>query len=130
MSYISLIFFVLLIAVLIWQLLPFIRAKKMQGQSAPDIAALVNEQQKQHKQLLFYFWSPACGMCKNMTPIIDKLIESRDDVLSINVAEHLDIVRQFKIMGTPSLVIVKDGKIEKMILGVQSEKKINKLLHD
>ena len=65
-----------------------------------------------------------------MTPVINKLAESRDDVLSINVMEHIDITKQFKILGTPTLVLTKNGVIEKMVLGAQSEKKITRLLDE
>ena len=63
-----------------------------------------------------------------MTPVIQRLAESRDDVVSINAAEHLDIARGFKVMGTPTLVLVEDGRIRKMLLGAKSEQQILSLL--
>lgn len=129
MNIITVIAIVLAISFLIWQLIPFIKAREMQGVLSPDLSDVLNEGQAKAKRLLIYFWSPSCGMCRSVTPVIDKLMQSRDDVLKINVSENLDVARRFKIMGTPTMVLINEGKIDKVIIGAKSEKSINTLLN-
>jgi thioredoxin 1 len=129
MELIKILVVILVIVLLLWQLSPFIRARMRQGKPAPDYSEFVDEEKRQAKKLLFYFWSPSCGMCRNVTPVIDALAETRNDVVKVNVMEQADLTRRFKVLGTPTLVLVQDGQVEKMLLGVQSEKNIQKLLN-
>jgi thioredoxin 1 len=128
MDLISLAFIIIIAAILIWQLVPFIRARKMQGKPAPDFAEAVDERLKDRKRLLFYFWSPSCAMCRKASPVIESLMQSHDDIVKVNILEQADLTHRFKVLGTPTLVLVNDGKVEKMLLGVQPEKRIKRLL--
>jgi thioredoxin 1 len=121
----------LVIVFLFIQLLPYIKAREIQGRQTPDLTDLTDvftDKQRQQQRLLLYFWSPKCGMCRGMTPIIDNLAQEREDVISINAAENVDVARRFKVMGTPTLVLLKNGKVAKVLLGAKSEKTINALL--
>lgn len=100
----------------------------MQGKHTPDLSDVLSEKQSQQQKLLIYFWSPRCSMCRSMTPIIEKLAQQREDVVSINAAENIEAARRLKVMGTPTLVLLNKGKIERVLLGAKSEKTINGLL--
>jgi len=118
----------LLVGFLFIQLLPFIKAREMRGRPTPDLSDVFTEQQRSQKRLLLYFWSPRCSMCRAMTPVIEQLTQQRQDVISINAAENTDIARRFKVMGTPTLILLVEGKIDKILLGAKSEKTIRSLL--
>jgi len=128
MSSTILIVSLLAIVFLFIQLLPFIKAREMQGKHTPDLSDVLSEKQSQQQKLLIYFWSPRCSMCRSMTPIIEKLAQQREDVVSINAAENIEAARRLKVMGTPTLVLLNKGKIERVLLGAKSEKTINGLL--
>ncbi len=68
-------------------------------------------------------------MCRAMTPIIDELARQREDVVSINAAQNPEIARRLKIMATPALVVLADGKIANVLLGARSGKTIQSLLN-
>jgi thioredoxin 1 len=89
---------------------------------------MLSETQRAQKRLLLYFWSPRCSMCRGMTPVIDKLAQEREDVISVNAAENIELARRFKVMGTPTMVLLDHGKIDKVLLGAKSEKTIRSLL--
>lgn len=118
----------LFVAFLFIQLLPFIKARELQGKETPDLGDIVTDKQRQLPTLLLYFWSPNCSMCRGMTPVIESLEKERDDVISINAAENIDLARRFKVMGTPTMVLLKQGKIDKVLLGAKSAKVIKSLL--
>lgn len=116
------------VAYLAVQFLPLLRAKRMQGAQAPDLDAVIEPRQRGQRRLLLYFWSPGCGMCRGMTPVIQALAQSRDDVVAVEVNRHPELVRALRVMGTPTLVLVEDGKVDKVLIGAKSEAQIRTLL--
>lgn len=112
------------------QMLPLLRARRMYGQPAPDLSHFLSDAQRRQRRLLVYFWSPRCGACRSMTPIIDALAQSRSDVAKINVFEARGEARACGVMGTPTLVLIRDGRIAHVEVGTRSEKQIRALLGD
>ncbi len=109
----------------VWQLLPLIHARRMRGRTAPKPERLSPDTPD---RLLYYFWSKHCGMCKSMTPIIQQLARERNDIIAIDINDNMQLARQFHVKTTPTLVLVNNNKIEKVLLGAKSRKKILSLL--
>ncbi len=82
---------------------------------------------KSGSKLLVYFYSPACGACKTVTPIIDKMKLNRSNIFKIDTSREMKIAQQFGIMGTPATIIVENEKISECILGAKSEQFYRKL---
>lgn len=110
------------------QLVPMLLARRMKGQQAPDVTTLLNDRQKKASRLLLYFWSPSCGMCRSVTPVINDLMKERDDVVSIDITQHLELARAYRIMGTPALAIIDHGIIGAVSLGARTRPQILKML--
>ena len=104
---------------------------KSKGSLVPDISDLTGAAPPADR-MLYYFSSPNCGMCKGMTPIFEELSSTRKDVMMVDISgknpEQLEIAKRFGVMGTPSMVVVFEGKIAKVVLGAKSRKKIESLL--
>ncbi|MCB1734931.1 MAG: thioredoxin family protein [Gammaproteobacteria bacterium] len=77
---------------------------------------------------LLYFHSPSCMACRPMTPVIRTLATERKDVHAIDAHEHSELARAYGIRGTPTLVRIKDGHIDQILLGTRSEVQIRALL--
>jgi len=92
------------------------KAKKIVGKSFSNISEGVS-----------YFYSPKCGACKRMEPIIEKL-SKEVNILKIDVstAEGERLAKEFGVLGTPTIVVVRNGKVEKVIVGVQTYEKLKK----
>jgi thioredoxin 1 len=108
--------------------LPLLRARQARGRSVPELDALLTDTQRGQPRLLVYFWSPSCGMCRGMTPVIDKLAAERGDVLKVNAAESVALAKHFGVMATPSLALVEQGVVKKLVVGARSEPQIRVLL--
>jgi thioredoxin 1 len=109
---------------LLWkQLHPRVLARRMLGRQIPEPSPAEGSGVR-----LYYFWSPHCGMCRGMTPLIDRLRETRSDLIKVNLAESRELAGSFGIAATPTLVLVRDGVVEKVLLGAQSETRILELL--
>ena len=80
------------------------------------------------EKLLVYFFSPTCGACKAITPIIDKMKNEKSNIYKIDVSQKPEISRGFGVMGTPATIVVENKKISQYILGAKSETFIRKLV--
>jgi thioredoxin 1 len=115
-------------AFLLFNLLPLWRAYRARGRVVPELDSVLTAAQRDQPRLLVYFWSRSCGMCRNMTPVIDQLAQERPDVVKINTAESTTLARHFGVMATPSLALVERGIIRKIVVGARTEPQIRALL--
>lgn len=105
------------------------QARKAEGQPLPEgldgrLAASIRERGK----ALLYFYSPHCGPCRSMTPVIDRLAGERDNVFKFDVGRDMAVARQFQVMATPTVVLASRQGIEKVILGPAGEVQLTRLL--
>ena len=118
----------LALAIVLMQIVPLIRARRMRGRAVPELDAMLNDAQRGEERLLVYFWGPGCGACRPMTPVMDKLAAERGNVVKVNVAESLALARRFGVMGTPSLALVEGGILKQLLVGARSEPQVRALL--
>ncbi|MFH1822140.1 MAG: thioredoxin [Patescibacteria group bacterium] len=75
--------------------------------------------------VLVDFYAPWCGPCKLMAPIIDELIEENKGknvkIGKINVDENKENAEKYNVMGIPTLILFKSGKIVDQATGAQSK---------
>lgn len=78
------------------------------------------------------FWAPWCGPCNRVAPTVEKIAKEYQGKLKVgklNVDEAPDVASQYNIMGIPTLMIFKNGKVVEVIVGVEPkeyiEEKIN-----
>ena len=80
------------------------------------------------EKLLVYFFSPSCGACRSVTPVIEKMKNENSNVYKIDVSQKPEISRGFGVMGTPATIVVENRKISQYILGARTESFIRKLI--
>jgi len=61
---------------------------------------------------IFALW---CGPCQIMSPMIEEIInENKDENVKIgqlNIDENQEIVTQYNVMGVPTFLVFKNGKV-------------------
>ncbi len=71
------------------------------------------------------FWAEWCMPCRMQSPIIDKVAEhfkGKVNITKLNVDNQTNTAAKYGIMSIPTLLLFKDGKVEKQFVGLQSEK--------
>lgn len=77
---------------------------------------------------LIYFYSPKCGPCRSMTPIIDQLGQRYPQVFKVNIQQDPETARAFNIRATPTTLLVKQNRILDIALGARSRAQLETLL--
>ena len=82
--------------------------------------------------VLVDFWAPWCGPCKQLTPILEKLVNNKDGKIilaKINVDENQGIAGQLNIQSIPTVYGFVDGKPIDAFQGAQPESKIEAMIN-
>ena len=122
---VAIIGFFVLMRLFVW-----VSGNMKRGKKIPFFAGELGERIQKGEKLLLYFYTPSCGACKSMTPVIDEMKNEKDNVYKINLTKDYPIGKIFGVMGTPATVIVNESKIEQYILGARSERFLKNLIFD
>ncbi len=74
--------------------------------------------------LVVDFWAEWCGPCKMIAPILDEIAEEQGDSIKIskvNVDENPSIAQQYGIMSIPTILVFRDGELDKRIVGAKGK---------
>ena len=83
------------------------------------------------KLVVVDFWAPWCGPCKQLTPILEKIISGAPDKIilaKINIDENQQIAAQLRIQSIPTVYAFKEKQVVNAFQGVIPEMKIVEFL--
>ena len=84
-----------------------------------------------NKLIIVDFWAPWCEPCKQLTPVLEKIISLSPNTIilaKINIDENQQIASQFRIQSIPAVFAFKDKQVVNAFQGVITEKEILKFL--
>ena len=80
---------------------------------------------------LVFFYSPTCPYCRMLSPVIDELavkFEGTALIARLNTTVNPVVSQQYGIQGVPTLLLFREGKLLKRMVGVQSGDEIERSL--
>ena len=84
-------------------------------------------EQSKETPVIVDFWAPWCEPCKQLTPIIERIIKEKNGkviLAKMNIDESPEVAQQLKIQSIPAVMAFNDGQPIDGFIGVQSEKNI------
>ena len=87
---------------------------------------------KSDKIVIVDFWASWCTPCTYMSPILEEIAEENEDVIlgKVNVDEEEALSIKYQVTRIPTMIIFKNGKEEKQIIGIASKEKILEYINE
>lgn len=83
--------------------------------------------------VLVDFYSPTCGPCQVLAPVIEQLAgqyAGRALICKLDTSRHQMTAARFKIRGVPTIIFFKNGQSVEQVVGAASGKELEQRLNN
>lgn len=119
---------VLVVAWLAYLALVYRSSRVALGHSVAELAGRFPGIDDRGRAALLYFYSDQCPPCRQTTPAIDALAAERPAVFKVDVTQAPDLAEQLGVRVTPTLLVVRAGRVARVLLGARSRASIERAL--
>ena len=76
------------------------------------------------------FFATWCGPCKMLGPVFEELSTEINDIkfIKVDIDEHEDLCRKYKVMRVPTLIVFDKGKEVKRNIGFIPKDKLKEFI--
>ena len=76
------------------------------------------------------FFATWCGPCKMLGPVFEELSTEINDIkfIKVDIDEHEDLCRKYKVMSVPTLIVFDKGKEVKRNIGLIPKDKLKEFI--
>lgn len=88
-------------------------------------------EKSQTHPVLVDFWADWCQPCKQLMPLLEKIVQSMNGKLllaKVNTDQEQQLAMHFGIRSLPTVLLFKQGQVVEQFSGVQTESEIVKLI--
>lgn len=77
------------------------------------------------------FWAPWCGPCKQLTPVLEKVVTAAQGtvrLVKMNIDDHPEVAQQLRVQSIPAVFAFKDGQPVDAFQGALPESQIKQFI--
>lgn len=80
--------------------------------------------------VLVDFFATWCGPCKMLMPVLESYEKEHPElkILKVDIDLYPELAKEYAIMSVPTLLVFKDGKLQKKDLGFKNNAELDDLL--
>jgi thioredoxin 1 len=86
---------------------------------------------KSEKPVIVDFWAEWCGPCHAVAPVLDKIVEERNDdvkLVKVNIDEEQGLSMKYGVMSIPTMILFRDGEPAAAAIGAQPKSALERSL--
>jgi thioredoxin 1 len=83
--------------------------------------------------VLVDFYADWCGPCRMLAPIVEELAQEMSGkmtVAKVDTDQSVNVAAQFEVTSIPTLILFKDGKIVKRVVGLKDLDSLRKIVNE
>lgn len=83
------------------------------------------------KPVIVDFFATWCNPCKALAPRLESVIAETNgkvDLAKVDIDEHSDLALEFDVGSVPVLILIRNGKVEERLVGLQDVDKLRKFV--
>ncbi len=79
--------------------------RSIEGRDAGPLLELIPELKQMDQRALVYCYSPHCGPCRFMSPVVKDLQADHYPIYTVNIANHSDLAKELGVRASPTVLV-------------------------